>query len=159
MSHRNTNYFDEGMGMVKATYISFPQAVPLVATIDKDYCIDCKLCDQACGNLAIKHDQEPEEIELDIGTIIVATGYDPYNPTEKKEWSYESAENIITGLELERLINASGPTQGTRIKTIRWRNSQESGLHSVCRFKRRTDQQAILFQSMLHVCHEKRTVN
>ncbi len=110
------NYFDEGMGMVKATYISFPQAVPLVATIDKDYCIDCKLCDQACGNLAIKHDQEPEEIELDIGTIIVATGYDPYNPTEKKEWSYESAENIITGLELERLINASGPTQGHVLK-------------------------------------------
>lgn len=110
------NYFDEGMGMVKATYISFPQAVPLVATIDKDYCIDCKLCDQACGNGAIKHDQEPEEIELDIGTIIVATGYDPYNPTEKKEWSYESAENIITGLELERLINASGPTQGHVLK-------------------------------------------
>lgn len=110
------NYFDEGMGMVKATYISFPQAVPLVATIDKDYCIDCKLCDQACGNLAIKHDQEPEEIELDIGTIIVATGYDPYNPTEKKEWSYESAENITTGLELERLINASGPTQGHVLK-------------------------------------------
>ena len=110
------NYFDEGMGMVKATYISFPQAVPLVATIDKDYCIDCKLCDQACGNGAIKHDQEPEEIELDIGTIIVATGYDPYNPTEKKEWSYESSENIITGLELERLINASGPTQGHVLK-------------------------------------------
>ncbi len=110
------NYFDEGMGMVKATYISFPQAVPLVATIDKDYCIDCKLCDQACGNGAIKHEQEPEEIELDIGTIIVATGYDPYDPTEKKEWTYESAENVITGLELERLINASGPTQGHVLK-------------------------------------------
>ena len=110
------NYFDEGMGMVKATYIAFPQAVPLVATIDKDYCIDCHLCDQVCGNKAIKHDQEPEEIDLDIGTIIVATGYDPYNPTEKKEWSYESAENVITGMELERLINASGPTQGHVLK-------------------------------------------
>ena len=110
------NYFDEGMGMVKATYIAFPQAVPLVATIDKDYCIDCHLCDQVCGNGAIKHDQEPEEIDLDIGTIIVATGYDPYNPTEKKEWSYESAENVITGMELERLINASGPTQGHVLK-------------------------------------------
>ncbi len=110
------NYFDEGMGMVKATYIAFPQAVPLVATIDKDYCIDCKLCDQACGNGAINHDQEPEEIDLEIGTIIVATGYDPYNPTEKKEWSYEDSENVITGMELERLINASGPTQGHVLK-------------------------------------------
>ncbi|UTB33799.1 MAG: CoB--CoM heterodisulfide reductase iron-sulfur subunit A family protein [Methanobacterium sp. ERen5] len=110
------NYFDEGVGMVKATYIPFPQAVPLCATIDKDYCIECKLCDQVCGNKAIKHDQEPEIIELDIGTIIVATGYDPYDPTEKTEWAYGSAENVITGLELERFINASGPTQGHVLK-------------------------------------------
>ncbi len=110
------NYFDEGMGMVKATYIPFPQAVPLVATINKDYCIDCKLCDQACGNGAIDHDQQPERIEIDVGTIIVATGYDPYDPSEKKEWSYEDASNVITGLELERLINASGPTMGKVLK-------------------------------------------
>lgn len=110
------NYFDEGVGMVKAAYIPFPQAVPLVATIDKDYCIECKLCDTICERGAINHEQEPEIIELDIGTIIVATGYDPYDPTEKKEWAYESAENVITGLELERLINASGPTQGHVLK-------------------------------------------
>ncbi len=110
------NYFDEGMGMVKATYIPFPQAVPLVATINKDYCIDCKLCDQVCGNGAIDHDQETETIEIDVGTIIVATGYDPYDPTEKKEWSYADAQNVITGLELERLINASGPTMGKVLK-------------------------------------------
>lgn len=110
------NYFDEGMGMVKATYIPFPQAVPLVATINKDYCIDCKLCDQACGNGAIDHDQEAETIEIDVGTIIVATGYDPYDPTEKKELSYADAQNVITGLELERLINASGPTMGKVLK-------------------------------------------
>ncbi len=110
------NYFDEGTGMVKAAYIPFPQAVPLVATIDKDYCIECHLCDTACERGAIKHDQEPEEIELDVGTIIVATGYDPYDPSEKKEWSYEDSENVITGLELERYINASGPTQGHVVK-------------------------------------------
>lgn len=110
------NYFDEGTGMVKAAYIPFPQAVPLVATIDKDYCIECHLCDTACERGAINHDQEPEEIELDVGTIIVATGYDPYDPSEKKEWSYEDSENVITGLELERYINASGPTQGHVVK-------------------------------------------
>jgi heterodisulfide reductase subunit A2 len=110
------NYFDEGVGMVKAAYIPFPQAVPLVTTIDKDYCIECKLCDTVCGNMAINHEQEPEEIELEVGTIIVATGFDPYDPTEKKEWAYEDAENVITGLELERLINASGPTMGKVLK-------------------------------------------
>jgi heterodisulfide reductase subunit A len=100
------NYFDEGVGMVKASYIPFPQAVPLVATIDKDYCIECHLCDE----------QEPEEVELEVGTIVVATGYDPYDPSEKKEWRYEDSENVITGLELERYINASGPTQGHVVK-------------------------------------------
>ncbi len=110
------NYFDEGVGMVKAAYIAFPQAVPLVATIDKDYCIECKLCDQVCERGAVNHEQEPEEIELDVGTIIVATGYDPYDPSEKKEWIYEDSQNVITGLELERYINASGPTQGHVVK-------------------------------------------
>src|SRR5690606_34007686 len=74
------NYFDEGMGMVKAAFIPFPQAVPLVASIDKDYCIECKLCDSVCERGAIDHDQKPETIEIDVGTIIVATGFDPYNP-------------------------------------------------------------------------------
>jgi heterodisulfide reductase subunit A len=110
------NYFDEGIGMVKAAYIPFPQAVPLCATIDKDYCIECKLCDQICERGAVKHDQEPEEIELDLGTIIVATGYDPYDPTEKLEYGYGSHTNVITGMELERQINASGPTEGKVIK-------------------------------------------
>ncbi|BDZ70020.1 CoB--CoM heterodisulfide reductase iron-sulfur subunit A family protein [Methanobacterium petrolearium] len=110
------NYFDEGMGMVKAAFIPFPQAVPLVATIDKDYCIECKLCDSVCERGAIDHDQKPETIEIDVGTIIVATGFDPYDPSEKKEWAYEDAQNVITGLELERLINASGPTMGKVLK-------------------------------------------
>ncbi len=106
------NYFDEGVGMVKAAYIPFPQAVPLCATIDKDYCIDCHLCDTACERGAINHNQKPEEIELEVGTIIVATGYDPYDASGKKEYIYEDSQNVITGLELERYINASGPTQG-----------------------------------------------
>jgi heterodisulfide reductase subunit A len=106
------NYFDEGTGMVKAAYIPFPQAVPLVATIDKDYCINCHLCDKACEIGAINHEQEPEEITLEIGTIVVATGYDTFDPTLKEEYIFDQAENVITGLQIERYINASGPTQG-----------------------------------------------
>ena len=66
------NYYDEGVGMVKAAFIPFPQAVPLCATIDKDYCIECNLCVQACGPDAIDHNQQPEEIELEVGTIVAA---------------------------------------------------------------------------------------
>ena len=106
------NYYDEGVGMVKAIYIPFPQAVPLVATIDKNYCIDCGLCETVCGPDAIDRNQEPEEIVLRVGTIIAATGYDPYDPTAKYEYGYGRYSNVITGLEIERLINASGPTAG-----------------------------------------------
>ncbi len=110
------NYFDEGIGMVKAAFIPFPQAVPLCATIDKDYCIECKLCDQICERGAVKHDQESEFIDLEVGTIIVATGYDPYDPTEKLEYGYGAHTNVITAMEIERMINASGPTEGHVVK-------------------------------------------
>ncbi len=110
------NYFDEGIGMVKAAYIPFPQAVPLLATIDKDYCIECNLCDQICERGAIQHDQEPEEVEIDVGTIIVATGYDQFDANEKLEYGYADNANVITGLEIERQINASGPTEGKILK-------------------------------------------
>lgn len=110
------NYFDEGIGMVKAAYIPFPQAVPLCATIDKDYCIECNLCDKICERGAVDHKQEPEEMEIEVGTIIVATGYDPYDPTEKKEYGYEKYTNVITAMEVERMINASGPTEGKVLK-------------------------------------------
>ena len=110
------NYFDEGIGMVKAAYIPFPQAVPLCATIDNDYCIECKLCDQICERGAVKHDQESEFVELEVGTIIVATGYDPYDPTEKLEYGYGTHTNVITAMEIERMINASGPTEGKVLK-------------------------------------------
>ncbi len=106
------NYYDEGVGMVRAAYIPFPQAVPLCATIDKNYCIDCGLCETVCGPDAIDRDMEPEEIELHVGTIIAATGYDPYDPTEKYEYGYGRYTNVITAMEIERMINASGPTGG-----------------------------------------------
>ena len=110
------NYFDEGIGMTKAAYIPFPQAVPLVATIDKDYCIECKLCDAACERGCIDHDMQDEEIELEVGTIVAATGYDPYDPSGKYEYGYGRYSNVITAMEIERMINASGPTTGHVIK-------------------------------------------
>ena len=110
------NYYDEGVGMVKAAYIPFPQAVPLCATIDKNYCIDCGLCETVCGPDAIDREMEAEEIELKVGTIIAATGYDPYDPTEKYEYGYGRYTNVITAMEIERMINASGPTGGHVIK-------------------------------------------
>jgi heterodisulfide reductase subunit A len=106
------NEFDEKLGVRKAIYVPFPQAVPLIYTIDKDNCIDCGLCEKMCQAEAIDHQQQPKEIELEVGAIIVATGFELFDAREKDEYGYGIYPNVITGLALERLLSASGPTGG-----------------------------------------------
>jgi len=113
------NEFDENLGFRKAIYVPFPQAVPMKFTIDREACIDCYKCIEACkeqGRDAINFDMKEEEIQLDIGTIIVACGYDLYDASKVKAYGYGLYDNVFTALELERMINASGPTQGNVIR-------------------------------------------
>jgi heterodisulfide reductase subunit A len=110
--------FDVGMARRKAVYISFPQAVPLKAVIDDKSCLflsrgKCKkTCVQACKSGAIDFDQKEEIVELKVGSIVVATGFDPFDPKLKPEFGYGVYPNVLHGLELERLCSASGPTKG-----------------------------------------------
>ena len=107
------NEWDMNMGVRKAISVPFDQAVPLVYTINRDYCIECYKCVDACGERqAIDFSQEPEEIELEVGAIIVTTGYDIYLPEEGNIYGYGKYSNVITSLEFERLILAAGPTGG-----------------------------------------------
>jgi len=106
------NEFDEKLGVRKAIYVPFPQAVPLIYTIDKDSCIDCGLCERVCQAKAIDHQQQPKEIEIEVGAIIVATGFELFDAKKKEEYGYGVYPNVITGLALERLLSASGPTGG-----------------------------------------------
>ncbi len=116
--------FDAGMGARKAIYIPFPQAVPHVAIIDPEHCLyflkkKCMVCEEVCQELAagaIDFSQEPKEIELDVGAIIVATGYDVYDPTQDEEYGYGRYEDVITALQMERLLSASGPTGGMVVR-------------------------------------------
>ena len=108
--------FDMGLGPRKAIYIPFPQAVPLKYTIDYEHCIRCELCSRACQAGAIDFSQEPEEIELEVGVIVVAIGFDIYLPEDMPEFGYGRYPNVITGLELERLLNAAGPTNGALMR-------------------------------------------
>jgi len=110
------NEFDEGLGVRKAVYVPFPQAVPLIYTIDKDHCLECGLCEKVCGAGAIDLQQQPEEIDVEVGAIIVATGYNLFDAREKEEYGYGVYDNVITGLMLERLLSASGPTAGHVIR-------------------------------------------
>jgi len=115
------NEFDMKMGKRSAIYVPFPQAVPLKYTIDPDKCISLKtgkcgdhaLCIEACDDReAIDFDQKEEIVEVEVGTIVVATGYELFDAAKKAEYGYGQSDNVITGLEFERLVSASGPTEG-----------------------------------------------
>lgn len=106
------NEFDERMGVRNAIYVPFPQAVPLIYTIDKEHCLECELCQNVCLAGAINLQQQPEEMEVEVGAIIVATGFNLFDAGKKEEYGYGLYDNVITGLALERLLSASGPTGG-----------------------------------------------
>ena len=117
---RVVSEFDMGMGKRSAIYMPFPQAIPLKCTVDSDHCLmltrgKCgagPLCVEACEADAIDFKQKEEEIEVDVGAILVATGYDVMDPSNLYECGYARSDDVITTLEMERLINSSGPTGG-----------------------------------------------
>jgi len=112
------NDWDMNMGVRKAISVPFDQAVPLIYRINMDYCIECYKCVDACGaRQAIDLSQKPEDIEFEVGTIIVATGYDVYMPEEGNLYGYGKFSNVITSLEFERLILAAGPTSGHVVRS------------------------------------------
>ncbi len=112
------NEFDQGLSKRAAAYIAFPQAVPLKATLDPTRCLTltgkkCKQpCVTACGPAAIDFDQKDEEIDVEVGAIIMATGFQLWDPTPETRYSYGQVDNVISSLEFERISNASGPTGG-----------------------------------------------
>ncbi len=111
------NEFEMGLAPRKAIDVPHGQAVPLIYAIDMDHCIECYQCVTACGHRdAIDFTQEPELLELEVGSIIVATGFDSFDPTVIPEYGYGPYPNVITAMELERLDNSAGPTIGRLIR-------------------------------------------
>jgi heterodisulfide reductase subunit A2 len=117
------NEWDLNLGTRKAISVPFDQTVPLVYSINKDYCIECFKCKEVCGARdAIDFDQQPEEIDIDVGAIIVSTGFDIYLPYDMPLLGYGKYPNVVTSMEFERLILAAGPTGG---KVIRQSDGQK----------------------------------
>lgn len=111
------NEYDANTKSRKAIYVPFPQAVPNTHTVDLQHCIRCFKCVEACGDrMAIDFSMPDEVVELNVGAIIVATGFDMYDPSVLHNYGYGIADNILTGLEYERILNASGPTEGAILK-------------------------------------------
>jgi heterodisulfide reductase subunit A len=100
-----------------AIYIPFAQAQPKVATIDREHCRyyqtgKCKVCEKVCGPKAIRFDQEDEIVTEKVGAIVIATGYETLPRDVYGEYGYGKYENVIDGLQLERMLSAAGPTGG-----------------------------------------------
>jgi heterodisulfide reductase subunit A2 len=104
--------FNEGLSDRKCIYVPYPQAVPLAYTIDKDKCIGCGLCQNLCLADAIKYDDEQKLITLDVGSIILCPGFDEFESDIKSEYGHGRFENVLTSIEFERILSASGPYKG-----------------------------------------------
>ncbi|MBM4284910.1 MAG: CoB--CoM heterodisulfide reductase iron-sulfur subunit A family protein [Deltaproteobacteria bacterium] len=101
-----------GLKPRKCIRIIFAQSVPLRATIEKQYCIDCRMCLEACERRAINLEDVPRSRQVQVGAIVLATGARPFDPALKSEYGYGRIPAVITNLEYERIVCATGPTQG-----------------------------------------------
>jgi heterodisulfide reductase subunit A len=116
------NEFDVGLAVRHGVYTPFAQAVPSTYIIDMNLCLNkegvivCDKCTKACDRQAISFEMKPVTEELEVGTIIVATGADVFDPSVLPNYGYGKIANVITSLEFERLINAGGPSGGHLIR-------------------------------------------
>lgn len=116
------NEFDVGLAIRHGIYTPFAQAVPSTYIIDMNACLNkegvvvCDKCMKACERQAVKYEMKPETVDLDVGTIIVATGADVFDASSLPNYGYGKFQNVITSLEFERLINAGGPSGGHLIR-------------------------------------------
>jgi heterodisulfide reductase subunit A len=113
------NEFEEGMSQKKAIYVACPGALPNAPAIDPEKCVhlngkkkDCNACEEACGFDAVDFTEKNETINLDVGAIIVATGFDQFDVSRLPQFGYGKHPNVYTAMEFERLYAQNGPTSG-----------------------------------------------
>ena len=109
--------FEAGMGRRKAIYRPFAQSIPSIPVIDRDNCLfftkgRCKICEKVCPTGAIYYEQEDQILEVQVGAIVVATGFEMWDPAQLPTYGYGLSANILTGLQFERLSSSGGPTSG-----------------------------------------------
>jgi heterodisulfide reductase subunit A len=145
------NPFNKGLSQQRAVFIRYPQAVPLAYSIDRETCIGCGLCENLCLADAVKYDDKDESEVLKVGAIILAPGFELFDPVAEFQYGYGQYPNVITSLEFERILSASGPYRGmvlrpwdgripTKVAFIQCVGSRGRGV--------------VLF-GLLHVCHKR----
>ena len=120
---KTVDKFNEGLSKRKAIYVPYPQAVPLKYAIDADRCIyfrkkgKCRACEKFCPADAVKFGDTKEDITLNVGSVILCPGSKPFDPSIFEEfYHYKSNPNVLTSLEFERILSASGPTMGHLVR-------------------------------------------
>jgi len=109
--------FNEGLSERSAIYVDYPQAVPLKYMIDREKCIGCGTCYEICKAKAIEYDQKDSEATLKVGSIILAPGFEPFDAKLKSEYGYGRFPNVVTSIEFERILSASGPYGGLVLRS------------------------------------------
>jgi heterodisulfide reductase subunit A len=109
--------FNQGISDNKAIHIYFAQAIPLNTYIDPETCLylkdkKCRLCQGVCENNAIDFNQTAKKVEINVGAIILSPGLEPFDPKIRNEYGYGTFENVVTSMEYERLLCATGPYEG-----------------------------------------------
>ncbi len=104
--------FNEGLGQRAAVYIRYPQAVPLAFAIDRERCIGCGLCENLCLADAVRYQDEEDSREIQVGAIILAPGFAEFDASLRGEYGYGRFPNVVTSIEFERILSASGPFKG-----------------------------------------------
>ncbi|MBY9019874.1 MAG: hydrogenase iron-sulfur subunit [Candidatus Lokiarchaeota archaeon] len=100
----------------KAIDVAYPQAIPLIPNILEEYCIGCKACAQACDRDAVDFEQKSEIREFEVGTIITATGLKTFDPSLLGEFNYQNYLDVVSTMQVERLLNSDGPTHGKIVR-------------------------------------------
>ncbi len=113
--------YNMNLGTTKCIRIPFPQAVPAVPFIDKEYCIyhrtgKCRICEKVCQAHAVDFEQKEKIIDLDVGAVVLAAGSQEFDARLKDEYGYKVFPNVVTSIEFERILGASGPTGGHVIR-------------------------------------------
>jgi len=108
--------YDEGLSRRSAIFVKYLQAVPSTFIIDREKCIGCGTCQEVCRADAIRYEDKDEDVELNVGAIILAPGFEEFDPHLKSEYGYGRYSNVVSSIEFERILSASGPYGGVVLR-------------------------------------------
>ena len=151
--------FNMGLSSRPNIFKPFPQAVPAMPAIDAENCVhlltgDCGACSKFCPAGAIDYEQKPRELQIQVGAVIASPGFETFDARLKGEYGYGRYPNVLTSLEFERVLSASGSFRRPCPAAFRWPGTAESGLDPVRRLPGCLYQSGLLFLCLLYVRHQ-----